>query len=293
MLVRSNRRVALITGAESASQLSYSPGVENFPGFPEPTRGLDILDKMEEQAIKSKAEVIHEDVKAIILDKKPFVIHYGFDKLNPKVLKARSIILCMGAKARTLDVPGADECWSVSSSSCALCDSHMVQNQPTMVVGGGDTAMEEALYLTRYTDVVYLVHRRDEFRASGVMQDKLAKSGVRTVLESEVEEIVGGPHMTSVVVKNVRTGSRQEIHVHSLFYGIGHIPATDMVKDKLETHNGGFLKLKEGSQMTSLQGVFAAGDIADFTSRQAVCAAGQGAAAAIEACRWLERVYGE
>jgi len=257
--------------------------VENYPGFADGIMGPELMDQMEKQAQRFGAEVLAVHVTEIDLSSRPFLV-----KAGDQAWRARTVIVATGATARWLDVPGEERLRGRGVSACATCDGFFFRDRELVVVGGGDTAMEEASFLTKFASKVTIVHRRDEFRASKVMQDRVfAHPKIEVVWDSVVDEIVGDQAVTGVVVRNVKTGETSALPTDGVFMAIGHDPTTSLFGDQLETDADGYLVVREPSTETNVHGVFAAGDVTDHTYRQAVTAAGQGCKAAIDAERLL------
>ncbi len=229
--------------------------------------------------------MVQEDVQEVDFSTRPFKI-----KNDEREVRAHSVIISTGATAKRLHVPNEEKLWNNGMSACAVCDGAlpMFRNQPLMVIGGGDTAVEEATFLSKFGTRVYVVHRRDQLRASKIMQDRLLKNPkIEMVWNTVLEDALGNDFVTGAKVRNVQTGSEEELEVAGIFYAIGHTPNTRVFKDYIELDEKGYVILKPGTQETSVEGVFAAGDVHDHNYRQAVTAAGTGCAAALEAERWL------
>lgn len=265
-------------------QLMITTDVENYPGFPEAITGPELMERFEKQAARFGVKIHLENVLEVKLLEKPFLI-----RGESVSYRSETIIIATGATAKWLNVPGEDQYKNRGLSACATCDGAFFKNQDVFVVGGGDTAMEEATYLAKICRSVTVIHRRDTLRASKIMQDRaLRNPKLRFVWNTVVEEVQGnGKQFTGVKVKNLKTGETGELTGDGLFVAIGHKPNTDLFERDLETHDNGYLKVEPGTTRTSVDGVFAAGDVADFFYRQAVTAAGTGCMAAIEAERWL------
>jgi thioredoxin reductase (NADPH) len=265
-------------------QLMVTTDVENYPGFAEPISGPELMERFQKQAERFGTQIFMENVLRVDFSKRPFVL----EGESHSVL-ARTVIIATGATAKWLNVPGEDIYKNRGVSACATCDGAFFKNQDVLVVGGGDTAMEEASYLAKMCRQVTLIHRRDSLRASKIMQRRVLENPkVRPLWNSAVEEVLGDASgMVGAVVKNVKTGERSEIKANGLFVAIGHTPNTELFKGKLEVHDNGYLKTIPGSTRTHVHGVFACGDVQDHFYRQAVTAAGTGCMAAIEAERWM------
>jgi thioredoxin reductase (NADPH) len=277
----------VIEGLQAGGQLTITTDVENYPGFPEGIMGPELMVKFKEQAARFGARMFQDDVTELDLSKRPFRA-----KTSSEEFEAQSVILSMGARAKLLGIETEMDLMGYGVSACATCDGFFAKGHEVLVVGGGDTAMEEANFLTRYASKVTIVHRREEFKASKIMLQR-AKDNAKIAwqLNKEVVTVLGDKGkegMRGVVLKDTRNGEEMEVKAKMLFVAIGHQPNTDLVKGVLPLDDLGYLVLAQpGSTRTSIEGVFAAGDIADRTYRQAVTAAGTGCMAAIEAERWL------
>ncbi len=289
---RANLQPVVFAGGPSESDSQRVPGgqlmitndVENYPGFPESVTGPDLMERFQKQAERFGTVIHMENVVDIDFSKRPFQI-----KGESKSALAQTVIIATGASAKWLGAKGEGEFKNKGVSACATCDGFFFRDQDVIVVGGGDTAMEEATYLTKMVRSVTLVHRRDSLRASKIMQERALKNPkIRFIWDSAVEEIKGNAKgVTGAVLKNVKTQALQHIEATGLFVAIGHVPNTELFKGKLELHDNGYLKVKPGSTKTNIEGVFACGDVADHYYRQAVTAAGTGCMAAIDAERWM------
>jgi thioredoxin reductase (NADPH) len=275
-------------GLIPGGQLMFTTDVENYPGFPKGVTGQEMMALFREQAHRQGTDIITADVTKVDLSERPFKIWVGEDE---NVLHlARSIIIATGARANYLGLDSEDKLKNKGVSACAVCDGALFRNEDVVVVGGGDTAMEEASYLTGLCKSVTLIHRRDEFRASKVMQHRVLNNPkIRPLYSHVVEEVLDPAQdkVTGVRVKDLKSGDRRTLQVGAMFVAIGHTPMTDLFKGQLDVHPNGYLKVQPGTTYTSVPGVFAAGDVADWTYRQAVTAAGTGCMAALDAERWL------
>jgi thioredoxin reductase (NADPH) len=270
----------------AGGQLMTTTDVENYPGFPDGILGPVMMDAFKNQALRFGTTILTEDVTSVDLSKRPFKIE------ATKTHLAHAVIIATGAYAKRLDIPGTrdGELWQKGVSACAICDgaAPIFRGKTLFVVGGGDSAVEEAIFLTKYANKVFIVHRRDELRASKIMaQRALSHSKVEILWDSVVEEVKGNSAVTSVVIKNLKTNQLEEKEAGGLFFAIGHAPNTDFLKKQVDLHDNGYIKVQPGRSFTSVEGVFAAGDVYDFNYRQAVTAAGSGCMAAIDAERWL------
>jgi thioredoxin reductase (NADPH) len=265
-------------------QLMITTDVENYPGFPEGITGPEIMERFQKQAERFGTRIHMENVLKVDFSSRPFLIQG-----ESVSYRSETVIIATGASAKWLGVKGEDTYKNRGVSACATCDGAFFKNQDVIVVGGGDTAMEEATYLAKIVKHVTVVHRRDSLRASKVMQERaLQNPKISFLWNSAVEEVVGGPKgMTGAVVRNLKTGDSKLLNVTGLFVAIGHTPNTELFQGILETHQGGYLKTVPGSTRTNIEGVFACGDVQDSYYRQAITAAGTGCMAAIDAERWL------
>lgn len=271
-------------GTSFGGALMTTTDVENYPGFRDGITGPELMDEMREQALRFGADLQAEDVESVTLDgpEKSVVTAGG------QTHRARAVILAMGAAARYLNVPGEQELLGRGVSSCATCDGFFFRDQDIAVIGGGDSAMEEATFLTRFARSVTIVHRRDEFRASRIMLERAqANDKIRFITNTTVVAVDGDTTVTGVRLHNTVTGEKTTLAVTGLFVAIGHEPRSSLVRDVLDVDPDGYVLVPGGSTATSLDGVFAAGDLVDRTYRQAITAAGSGCAAAIDAERWL------
>ncbi|HET9581800.1 MAG TPA: thioredoxin-disulfide reductase [Gemmatimonadota bacterium] len=284
---RANLAPLVVLGVESGGQLSLTTDVENYPGFPEGVQGPDLIQKMKDQAARFGARFLPGDVTAADLSRRPFRID-----VEGKPLHARTLIVASGASARMLDVPGEQRLLGHGLSTCATCDGYFFKDREIVVVGGGDTAMEEALFLTRFASDVHVVHRRDELRASKIMQERaFANPRIDFIWNTQVVEILGDQEVSGVRLWNHVTGETRDMRVDGVFVAIGHDPNTEIFRGQLPLDTQGYVVLEDpGRSMTEVEGVFAAGDVHDHVYRQAVTAAGAGCRAAIDAERFLERM---
>ena len=274
-----------VMGGSAGGQLTTTTEVENYPGFPEGVEGPELMQLFRKQSERFGTEMVQEDVISADFSQRPFVL-----KSENREVKAHSVIISTGATAKRMGVPNEEKMWNNGMSACAVCDGAlpMFRNQPLMVIGGGDTAVEEATYLAKFGSVVYLVHRRDQLRASKIMQERALKHPKLEILwDTVLEDAVGEDYVTGARLKNVKTQEVREVDVTGLFYAIGHTPNTSVFNGQLDLDDAGYIKLKLGTQETNIEGVFAAGDVHDHKYRQAITAAGTGCAASLEAERWL------
>jgi thioredoxin reductase (NADPH) len=281
---RANLKPLVIEGIEAGGQLMLTTMVENWPGYRDGIMGPDLMSELRAQAERFGAEIIQGDVSSVDLSQRPFTVSMGKTQYL-----AQTLIVATGASAKWLDL-GVDKKLSGRGvSTCATCDGFFFKGRPVAVIGGGDTAMEEAIYLSKLATSVTVIHRRDSLRASKVMQDKaMSMPNISFIWNTEVVDIkdLERGEVTSLVLKNTVTGASSELAVDGVFIGIGHVPNTALFKGQLALHDNGYLKTHDGSR-TSVAGVFAAGDVQDHIYRQAVTAAGSGCMAAIDAERFL------
>ncbi|MBS1301277.1 thioredoxin-disulfide reductase [Loktanella sp. SALINAS62] len=276
----------LIQGIEPGGQLTTTTEVENWPGDTE-VQGPDLMVRMESHARAMGCNIVHDIVTDLDLSKRPFTATCD----SGAVVTADAIILATGARAKWLGLPSEDAFKGFGVSACATCDGFFYRGQEIIVVGGGNTAVEEALFLTNFASKVTLVHRRDELRAEAILQNRLKKNPkIETLWFHQIEEIRGTDSpkgVESVALKNVQTGEITELPAKGVFIAIGHAPASELVKDQLDLHHGGYVKVEPGTTRTAIPGVFAAGDLTDHVYRQAVTSAGMGCMAALDAERFL------
>lgn len=274
-----------VRGGVAGGQLMITTEVENYPGFPDGVKGPEMMEMFRKQSQRFGTEIISADVEKVELDKRPFRIH-----VDDAVIEAQSVIIATGARARWLDLPSEQALQNRGVSACATCDGYFFRNQHVAVVGGGDTAMEEANYLSGLCASVTVIHRRHELRASKIMADRaLRNPKIKFIWDSAVTEVhdVKEGKVTALTVKNLKTGAESKLPFDGLFIAIGHQPNTDIFKGQLDLDENEYIVTKPGTTQTNIPGVFAAGDVQDHVYRQAVTAAGTGCMAAIEAERWL------
>ena len=281
----------LVSGREAGGQLMITTDVENYPGFPEGIKGPEMMELLKEQALRFGTKFLSGDVIEVDLRQRPFKLNLE----NKDTLTCDSLIISSGASARWLGLDSEKEFSGKGVSACATCDGFFFRDQDVGVVGGGDTALEEALYLANMCKSVTLIHRRDELRGSKIMQKRaIDHEKISIFWDTVVEEVVGNPKdgMTSLKVRNVKTDEVSKHPFTGLFIAIGHTPNTSLFKDQLELDENGYIQVTPGTTYTSVKGVFASGDVQDHVYRQAVTAAGTGCMAAIDAERWLAEHFG-
>jgi thioredoxin reductase (NADPH) len=280
---RADLEPVMLAGLQFGGQLMLTTEVENYPGFPEGVAGPALMEMFQKQAERFGARILMEDVTRVDLSRRPFAVESEDHRFT-----ADALIIATGASARWLGIPSEQQLLNRGVSACATCDGALYRGKEMAVVGGGDTAMEEALFLTRFASKVTVIHRRDQLRASRIMQDRAFRNEkIEFLWDSVVNEVVGEEYLTAVRVENRKTGVTRELPVEALFMAIGHKPNTDLVRGQLELDDVGYVKVEPGSSRTSVSGVFGCGDVMDPTYRQAITAAGTGCMAAIDAERWL------
>ena len=280
---RANLEPLIFTGQPGEGELVNAIDVDDFPGFPQGISGLELLGLMRQQAEKYHCQLIDQKVVKVDLSQKP----YKVISQDGKEYFSKSLIIATGGRNRFLGLEKEKELLGHGVSVCAICDGAFFKNKIVAVVGGGDVALEDALYLTKYSDLVYLIHRRDQFRAAPVFQEEVLKNPkIKILFNSEVVKLIGDKQLERIVVKNNQTGEEKELEIAGLFLAIGFEPVVDFLENQLELDEKGYLKVSDNVK-TSKEGVFAAGDVCDSRYRQAVIASGMGAIAAIEADKWL------
>jgi thioredoxin reductase (NADPH) len=273
----------MLAGFQFGGQLMLTTDVENYPGFPDGVTGPEMMEMFQRQAERFGTEVVNEDVSEIDVTKRPFVV-----KTAERTVAADAVIISTGASAKWLGLESEQRLQNKGVSACATCDGALYRGKPMVVIGGGDTAMEEALFLTRFATKVTVVHRRDELRASKIMAERARENEkIEFAWNSEIDEILGEEFVTGVRLKNTKTGELQQISTEAVFLAIGHQPNTGFLAGSLEIDDVGYVKVEAGTSRTSVEGVFACGDVMDPVYRQAITAAGSGCMAAIDAERWL------
>ena len=285
---RANLGPTLVEGLEAGGQLTLTTLVENYPGFRSGIQGPELMEEMREQAAHFGTEILQGNVTAVDLRQRPFRI-----TLADRTLTTEALIIATGASARWLEIGSDRKLSGRGVSTCATCDGYFFKGKPIAVVGGGDSAMEEAIYLARMASKVTVIHRRDSLRASKIMQDKAFKNEkIDFIWDSEVAEVkdVGKGEVTGLVVRNLKTGHLSELPLDGVFIAIGHTPNTSLFEGQIELDGNGYIVTRAGTK-TSVPGVFAAGDVQDHIYRQAVTAAGTGCMAALDAERYLEGLH--
>lgn len=282
---RANLNPLVIRGVEAGGQLTLTTLVENFPGFPKGVQGPELIELMQKQATEFGSEFLEGHVSKADLSKRPFVLEVGRDRLETSTL-----IIASGASAKLLGLESERKLLGHGVSTCATCDGYFFRGKEVVVVGGGDTAAEDALFLTRYANTVNIVHRREQLRASKIMQDRLRRNEkIKFIWNSAVEDILDADkrEVSGIKLRNVKTEEEVVKPVDGVFIGIGHEPNTSLFRGQLDVDDLGYLVTQEGSK-TNIPGVFAAGDVKDRVYRQAITAAGSGCMAAMDAERFLE-----
>jgi thioredoxin reductase (NADPH) len=280
---RANLRPLVLKGVDAGGQLMLTTEVENYPGFPDAVLGPELMERMEKQAGRFDAELLHQEATRVDLSSRPFGVWSGDEEW-----RARSLIVATGASAKMLGLPTERRLLGRGVSTCATCDGFFFRGRDLLVVGGGDSAVEEALFLTRFATSVTIVHRRDALRASKIMQDRAhANDKIGFLWDSVVEDVLGEEQVAGARIRNVRTDELTDVPAAGVFVAIGHTPNTSLFEGQLDLDQG-YIVVQDPSTRTSVEGVFAAGDVVDITYKQAVTAAGMGCKAAIDAERFLE-----
>jgi thioredoxin reductase (NADPH) len=273
----------MFEGYGAGGQLMTTTEVDNYPGFPKGILGPDLMQDFRKQAERFGTRLVTKDVTRVDLTKRPFTVWVG-----EETHQSESVIIATGASAKLIGLDAEKKLMGRGVSTCATCDGAFFKNQEVLIVGGGDTAMEEAIFLTRFASKVTVVHRREKLRASAIMQEKaMANSKIAWVWNSVIEKIEGENEVTGAILKNVVTGDTRKVACQAVFVAIGHTPNTQLFHGQIKTDENGYIVTHEGSK-TSVDGVFACGDVQDHVYRQAITAAGSGCMAAIDCSRWLE-----
>jgi thioredoxin reductase (NADPH) len=280
---RANLKPLVLKGVDAGGQLMLTTEVENFPGFPDAILGPELMEKMEKQAARFEAELLHQEATRVDLSSRPFGVWSGDEEW-----RARTLIIATGAKAKMLGLESERLLLGHGVSTCATCDGFFFRGQELLVVGGGDSAVEEALFLTRFATKVTVVHRRDSLRASKIMQERaFAHPKIEFLWDSVIEEVLGDGQVAGARITNLKTDETTDVAAGGVFVAIGHTPNTALFEGQIEMR-GGYIVVEEPTTRTSVEGAFAAGDVVDFVYRQAITAAGMGCQAAIDAERFLE-----
>jgi thioredoxin reductase (NADPH) len=280
---RANLKPLVLKGIDAGGQLMLTTEVENYPGFPDAILGPELMEKFEKQAARFEAELLHQEATRVDLSSRPFGVWSGDEEW-----RARTVIIATGARANMLGLDSERRLLGHGVSTCATCDGFFFRGQELLVIGGGDSAIEEALFLTRFATKVTVVHRRDQLRASKIMQDRaFAHERIDFLWDSVVEEVLGDGQVAGARVRNVKTEQTKDVPAGGLFVAIGHSPNTALFQGQIEMQND-YIVVREPTTHTSVEGAFAAGDVVDFIYRQAITAAGMGCQAAIDAERFLE-----
>ena len=285
---RANMKPILVQGMQPGGQLTVTTDVENFPGFAAPVQGPWLMEQMHAQAAHVGTELVSDTIKSVDLSKRPFV---AVGESGDTYI-GETLIICTGAQARWLNIPSEYKLRGYGVSACATCDGFFFKNKAVAVIGGGNSALEEASFLTNFASNVTIVHRRDAFRGEKILHDRVAANPkIKVIWDSVVEEVLGQdgppPAVTGLRLKNVKTNALSDIAVDGVFVAIGHDPATSLFKGQLKMDEAGYIETAPDSTATAIPGVYAAGDVKDKVFRQAVTAAGMGCMAALEAERWL------
>ena len=282
---REDFKPLVITGVNAGGQLLLTTTVENFPAFPDGVYGSELVDLMRKQAEKFGARFVAEDVISVDFSSRPFKV-----KTSSAEYQAKSVIVATGASAKWLGIPSEQRFIGKGVSSCATCDAPFFKNKNVVVVGGGDTAMEDSIFLTKFTNSVTIIHRRDAFRASKIMQERaLSNPKIKVIWDSAIDEVLGDSKVTSIKIKNLKTGETQQMNIDGVFVAIGYQPNTKYLAGSLALDDQGYIITKDEVK-TDIEGVFVAGDVADRRYRQAITAAGSGAKAALEAREYLQKL---
>ena len=280
---RASLKTIIFEGWQPGGQLTTTTVIENFPGFKDGIEGPKLMAEMRAQAERFCSAILNKMVTRVDLSTRPFKIYTENEEYS-----AKALIIATGAKPRVLGLDSEKKLWAKGVSTCATCDGFFFRNKTVAVIGGGDSAMEEGNFLTNFASKVYIINRSEQFRASQIMLDRASNNPKIEIVKNKlIEEILGDIKVTGLKLKDAKTGEISELAVDGMFLAIGHIPVTDLFKGQMELDNTGFIKLKENT-MTSVPGVFAAGDVADFRYRQAITSAGSGCMASIDAKKWLE-----
>jgi len=280
---RANLKTLLFEGWQPGGQLTTTTVIENFPGFKDGIQATELMKQMRAQAERFGVKIITKNVTKTVLTERPFRIYSENEEF-----KSKSVIIATGAKPRTLGLASEKRLWAKGVSTCATCDGFFFKNKVVAVLGGGDSAMEEGNFLTKFASKVYIINRTDKFRASEIMLERAKNNEkIEILVNKAVDDVLGDRNVTGLRIKDAVSGEIIELKVDGMFYAIGHIPTTDLFKGQVELDDLGFIVLKNNT-MTSIPGVFASGDVADHRYRQAITSAGSGCMASIDVKKWLE-----
>jgi len=280
---RADLKTLVVEGWQPGGQLTITTEVENFPGFKDGIQGPQLMNEMREQAKRFGTQYLTKEITKVDFSSRPFKIYADKEEFQSK-----SVIIATGAKPRRLGLPSEDKLWGKGVSACATCDGFFFKGKTVAVIGGGDAAMEEGIFMTKFCPKVYIINRSEVFRASDIMINRAkANKKIEILANKVVDEILGENKVTGLRLKDTQSGKTSELSVDGMFLAIGHIPATDLFKDQIEVDKMGFIVHKKHT-MTSVEGVFAAGDVVDHRYRQAITAAGMGCQASIDVERWLQ-----
>lgn len=286
--VRSGLKPIIISGFQTGGQLTTTTDIENFPGFPDPMPGIDLMDRMKQQAENLGVRIVIDNVKEVDFSNRPFSVKTE----GGKTFIAETIIIATGASAKKTDIKGEEKFWGFGVSACATCDGFLSRGKHVAVIGGGNAAVIEALHMVNLGSPVTLIHRRNTLRAEKVMAERvMSNPKINIEWDSVVDEIFGDEKplgVTHIKIKNLKTGATKEIEVNTIFVAIGYQPNTEIFRDKIELNENGYIVTKHNSTETSIEGVFAAGDVANPRYKQAIMAAAKGAEAALDAAKFLE-----
>jgi thioredoxin reductase (NADPH) len=283
---RANLKPLMVEGYAAGGQLMTTTEVENFPGFIDGVMGPDLMMNFRQQAERFGTRFITEDVTKVDFSQRPFVVD-----VDGKIYKSKTVIISTGATAKLLGLPSEKRLMGHGVSTCATCDGAFFKQKVVSIIGGGDTALEEAMFLTRFASKVYVIHRRDSLRASKIMQDKaFANPKIEFIWDTVIEEVLGEKKVHALTLKNLKTNEISELAMDGVFIAIGHTPTTELFDGQIELEHNGYIKTQGKSSLTNIEGVFACGDVQDHHYRQAITAAGSGCMAAIDAERYLESI---